>query len=115
MQNYHIVDLSLPLKDAGGFTNPAIFHYMNHGDPDRFLYETFGISIEDLGGQGNAMEGFRFLNTHSGTHFDAPWHCTSTVAGKKAMTVDEVHLEWGFGPGVKLDLIGKQPCADINV
>ena len=115
MQNYRIVDLSLPLKDGGSFTNPARIHYMDHSARGKLLCKTPGISIEDLGGRGNAMEEFRFLNTHSGTHFDAPWHYTPTVDGKKAMTVDEVPLEWCFRPGVKLDLTGKQPGEDITV
>ena len=42
--------------------------------------------------------------THNGTHLDAPYHYASTMdKGKKAMTIDEVPLEWCFNRGVKLD------------
>ena len=42
--------------------------------------------------------------THNGTHLDAPYHFHSTMdAGKRAITIDEVPLEWCFNPGVKLD------------
>ena len=44
------------------------------------------------------------LSTHSGTHLDAPYHYHSTMdGGKRAITIDEVPLEWCFGAGVKLD------------
>ena len=38
------------------------------------------------------------------THLDAPWHFASTMdRGKRAITIDEVPLEWCFQPGIKLD------------
>lgn len=44
------------------------------------------------------------LSTHNGTHLDAPWHHHPTMdGGKRAITIDEVPLEWCYGPGVKLD------------
>ena len=44
------------------------------------------------------------LSTHSGTHLDAPYHYHSTMdGGQRAITIDEVPLEWCFGAGVKLD------------
>jgi kynurenine formamidase len=45
------------------------------------------------------------LTTHNGTHLDAPWHFHSTMNhGERAITIDEVPLEWCFQPAVKLDL-----------
>ena len=44
------------------------------------------------------------LSTHNGTHLDAPYHFASTMdRGKRAITIDEVPLDWCFKPGVKLD------------
>ena len=44
------------------------------------------------------------ISTHNGTHLDAPWHFASTMdGGKRAITIDEVPLDWCFQPGVKLD------------
>ena len=44
------------------------------------------------------------LNTHNGTHLDAPWHFASTMdQGMPAITIDQVPLDWCFRPGVKLD------------
>ena len=46
--------------------------------------------------------------THNGTHLDAPYHFASTMnRGERAITIDEVPLEWCFQPGVKLDFRAK--------
>ncbi len=63
-----------------------------------------GLKKEDLpDGEGWAIEWVR-LSTHCTTHLDAPYHFASTMdRGKRAITIDEVPLEWCFQPGVKLD------------
>jgi kynurenine formamidase len=44
------------------------------------------------------------LSTHNGTHLDAPWHFHPTMdGGARAITIDEVPLDWCFRPAVKLD------------
>ena len=56
------------------------------------------------GGEGWAMETIT-VSTHNGTHMDAPYHYHSTMNnGERAITIDEVPLEWCFSDGVKLDL-----------
>ena len=68
-----------------------------------------GLTAEAMaGGEGFAASETITLTTHNGTHLDAPWHFHPTMdasdgAPKPAMTIDEVPLEWCFGPGVKLD------------
>jgi kynurenine formamidase len=55
-------------------------------------------------GAGFAAAEWVTLTTHNGTHLDAPWHFHPTMdGGKRAITIDEVPLEWCFNPGVKLD------------
>jgi len=63
-----------------------------------------GLKKEQLpGGLGWALEMIS-LTTHSGTHLDAPFHYHPTMdKGKKAMTIDEIPLEWCFSDGVVLD------------
>ena len=63
-----------------------------------------GGTVADLpGGEGWALERLH-VSTHNGTHLDAPYHFHSTIdGGKRAITIDEVPLEWCFAPGVKLD------------
>ena len=65
-------------------------------------------------GVGLAWETVR-LDTHHGTHVDAPWHYGPTVGGRRARTIDELPLEWFIGPGVRLDLRAKPVGATITV
>ena len=47
------------------------------------------------------------ITTHNGTHLDAPYHYSSTMdGGARAITIDEVPLEWCLQPAVKLDFRG---------
>ncbi len=115
MTEHRIVDLSLPIINGGGFGKPARIHYADHRSRGKTLADQLGIDPEDLDHKANAMEEFSFLNTHTATHFDAPWHYTDQTAGKAALTIDQVPLEWCFGPGVWLDLSDKKPGEDISV
>ena len=65
-------------------------------------------------GLGLAWETAR-LDTHHGTHVDAPWHYGPTCGGQPARTIDELPLDWFLGPGVRLDLRAKPVGATITV
>lgn len=54
-------------------------------------------------GLGWAVENLT-TSSHTGTHIDAPYHYGATSAGKPAKRIDEVPLEWCFGPGVVIDM-----------
>lgn len=103
-----IVDISTALKsgiasDPKG-TEPQIT-YIDHQQSVGQLTGFFpGLTRDQLpGGEGWAVEQL-VVSTHNGTHLDAPYHFHSTMdGGKRALTIDEVPLEWCFGPGVKLD------------
>ena len=68
-----------------------------------------GLEKDDLpDGEGWAIEWIKLM-THNGTHLDAPYHFHSTMnKGERAITIDEVPLEWCFRPGVKLDFRERQ-------
>jgi kynurenine formamidase len=68
----------------------------------------FGVGPELLrDGEGWAVETFMRFGTHNSTHVDAPWHYNSTIGGRPARTIDELPLDWFFGPGVVLDMTHK--------
>ena len=107
-----IIDLSVALQagiasDPPGMT-PQI-EYVAHRDTAAAMAAIFpGLRPEQLpDGEGWALENIR-LTTHNGTHIDAPWHYASTMdGGARAITIDEVPLEWCVAPGVKLDFRDK--------
>ena len=43
-------------------------------------------------------------SVHMGSHVDAPFHYGSMSEGKPARNIENVPLEWCYGPGVRLDL-----------
>lgn len=102
------VDISVPLE-AGIASDPPIMlpeiDYLDHKMTAGQIASFFpGLRESDLpGGDGWAVEMLR-VSSHNGTHLDAPYHHHSTMNnGERAITIDEVPLEWCFAPGVKLD------------
>jgi len=103
-----IIDISVPLE-AGIASDPAMMlpkiTYQSHAETAGQVAAFFpGLEQADLpGGEGWAIEWLQ-VASHNGTHLDAPWHHHSTMdGGKRAITIDEVPLDWCFRPGVKLD------------
>ena len=103
-----IVDISVPLQ-AGIASDPPGYEprieYTDHDQSAGDMLQFFpGADTSDLpDGEGWAIEHVR-ASTHTGTHMDAPYHYASTMdGGKRAITIDEVPLDWCFQPGVKLD------------
>ena len=103
-----IIDLSVSLEIGINSDPPAALpniDYISHQDSAEHVCSFFpGLQKDDLpGGEGWAVEQLN-ISTHNGTHLDAPYHFHSTMdRGKKAITIDQVPLEWCFNPGVKFD------------
>ncbi|GAA1628118.1 MULTISPECIES: cyclase family protein [Brevibacterium] len=103
-----IIDLSVALT-AGIASDPPGYEpkitYIDHQQSADDVVAFFpGASTEDLpDGEGWAIEKIE-ASTHTGTHLDAPYHFATTMDdGQRAITIDEVPLEWCFQDGVKLD------------
>ncbi|HEY2684905.1 MAG TPA: cyclase family protein [Steroidobacteraceae bacterium] len=103
-----IVDLSIYLENDVLSDPPPYrpkIHYVDHHTSAPELLQFFpGLKSEDLpDGEAWAIERVELI-THNGTHLDAPYHFASTMnQGERAITIDEVPLEWCFQQGVKLD------------
>lgn len=103
-----IVDLSIYLENDV-ISDPPPFRpkidYIDHKMSVPDLAGFFpGLKPGDLpDGEAWAIERIELI-THNGTHLDAPYHFASTMnKGERAITIDEVPLDWCFQPGVKLD------------
>lgn len=103
-----IIDLSVPIENNEYSDPPPLLpkvSYMDHEESFGQLAHFFpGLEKNDMpDGEAWAVEHVE-LSTHNGTHLDAPYHFASTMdKGKRAITIDEVPLDWCFRPGVKLD------------
>ena len=103
-----IVDLSICIENEIVSDPPPYrpkIRYFDHKSTAEDMAAFFpGLTVQDLpDGEGWAGEMVELI-THHGTHLDAPYHFSSTMdGGKRAMTIDEVPLDWCFAPGVKLD------------
>jgi kynurenine formamidase len=103
-----IIDLSIYLENDV-ISDPEPFRpkieYIDHSMSVDDLAGFFpGLKKEDLpDGEAWAIEKIELI-THNGTHLDAPYHFATTMnRGERAITIDEVPLDWCFQPGVKLD------------
>ncbi len=103
-----IVDLSIYLENDV-ISDPPPFRpridYIDHKTSVPELAGFFpGLRAQDLPDEEAwAIERVELI-THNGTHLDAPYHFASTMnQGERAITIDEVPLDWCFQPAVKLD------------
>jgi kynurenine formamidase len=106
-----IIDLSIYLENDV-ISDPEPFRpkidYIDHSMSVPELVGFFpGLRKEDLpDGEAWAIERIQLI-THNGTHLDAPYHFATTMnRGERAITIDEVPLDWCLQPGVKLDFRG---------
>jgi len=102
-----LIDLSVAIEhDAPGELMPPKIEYLDHQAGGKSAEAVLGCRPEDLvysRGGAWAIENLT-TNSHTGTHVDAPYHYGATSAGRPAKRIDEVPLEWCFGPGVVLDM-----------
>lgn len=102
-----IIDLAVELTDRFASDPPGLgpeITYLDHAAGAAEFRAMFGLPDGALRDDAGAAAERCAITTHNGTHMDAPWHYHPTMnGGERAMTIDEVPLEWCFGRGVKLD------------
>jgi kynurenine formamidase len=114
-----LVDLSAPIRQSPSET-PEILRteisFSDHAEGAEQIEALLGVPARLLrDNEGWAMETFLRLGTHNATHVDAPWHYNSRIAGERAQTIDELPLDWFFGPGVVLDMTAKREGETVDV
>lgn len=107
------IDLSIAIDNEVVSDPPGMapqITYMKHDQTHAQLLSFFpGLKKSDLPDEESWAVEVLTLSTHNGTHMDAPWHFHSTQDGetpqgkRRAMTIDELPLDWCLRPGVKLD------------
>ena len=110
-----VIDLSTTIEDGLACDPPSSIpkiEYTKHQDAaavQSMLGFFPGSTVEDLpDGMGWAFE-MVSLGTHTGTHLDAPYHFHPTMdGGERAITIDEVPLEWCYCDAVMLDFSDKE-------
>ncbi|MFD7236752.1 cyclase family protein [Streptomyces syringium] len=94
------VDLSVATRDTDSEATPVTVEVLGHEAAAAVL----GLTPDDFP-DGMAISNETVtLTTHTGTHMDAPLHYGPLSGGLPAKSIDQVPLDWCFGPGVRLDL-----------
>jgi kynurenine formamidase len=105
------VDLSAPIAPSPAELPDILrtdVEFSDHAEGAKTIEALLGVGPELLrDGEGWAVETFTRLGTHNSTHVDAPYHYNSTIGGAPAKRIDELPLDWFFGPGVVLDMSHK--------
>ncbi len=111
LKKLRIIDLSVAIEhNAPGELSPPKIEYTDHANGGQSIKSIFGCDADDLvysHGHGWAVEKLT-TSSHTATHIDAPYHYGAISEGKPARRIDEVPLEWCFGPGVVLDMTAKK-------
>ena len=119
LPHLRFIDLSVPLSPATAEPQPPRIEYIDHKHAAQELAavatqlvrqasksSSAAMVIEPSAfrdGLGMANENLE-LDSHAGTHMDAPWHFGPLCENKPSKTIDQIPLEWCFGPGVVLDV-----------
>lgn len=112
-----LVDLSRTLDPANRELVPEAYkaletvlapkiHYLRPGGEGRDrMTDIFGCPPEHLPNQeGWGEDWLTEMNTHCGTHVDAPLHSGSLIEGKPARTISDIDLSELYRPGMVLDV-----------
>jgi kynurenine formamidase len=114
-----LVDLSAPIRQSPHDLPDPLrtdIELIAHEEGAKQIEALLGVPARLLrDGEGWAVETFTRFGTHNSTHVDAPWHYNSRIQGEPAPTIDQLPLDWFFGPGVVLDMSSKGEGERIDV
>ncbi|MBC3846309.1 cyclase family protein [Winogradskyella echinorum] len=104
-----LIDLSVTISEKIKEPFPTTINYEDHKEGAKKMGGMlFGGVESSVFPDGNGPAGeFLTVNSHTGTHVDAPYHYFPTCGGKPSRTIDEMPLDWFFRDGVVLDFTDK--------
>ncbi|HEY9007682.1 MAG TPA: cyclase family protein [Ohtaekwangia sp.] len=113
-----IVDLSKPIRYNE--TDPWFMKVKIRHKPHRkakWLIRLLGLPFRLFPKhfEGWADDTIQKMGVHATTHMDAPWHYSPTCGGARSKTIDEIPLDWCYGPGVVIDMKHKADFELITV
>lgn len=98
-----LVDLSCPTESSPSEATPVNVDLLDHKAGAAVL--GMGRLCPEDFPSGMAISNETVtLTTHTGTHMDAPLHYGPCTGDRPARSIDQVPLEWCYGPGVRLDV-----------
>lgn len=114
-----IIDLSKPIQYNAGdpwFMKVKIKH-KSHKKSHWLIRLALGLPAKlfPKNWKGWADDRIISMGLHSTTHIDAPWHYGPVVEGKPAKTIDQIPLEWCYGPGIVIDCSHKEDFVAITI
>ncbi len=119
-----LIDLSVPIDVGAWEPDPVVHEILSPADGARHMrdemLEHFGLGLDlDALPDGELLSIDRLtLTSHTGTHVDAPSHYGSRGPHGRPRTIDEMPLEWFWGPALVLDLtaadVGAAGVADLQ-
>ena len=102
------IDLSVTIRNQSFEPGGPEIVRMNHHEAARKRAADFNFLPSGYP-DGMALAHERVtLSAHGGTHVDAPLHYGPTCEGKPSKTIEEVPLEWCYGPGVVSRLLAQE-------
>jgi kynurenine formamidase len=107
-----VVDLSQPIRQHS--MEPDRSEIVTHGSARRRRQwaKHLGVRVTEIEPRGS-WDLVR-ASTRAGTHLEAPYRFGPECAGRPARTVDQVPLEWCFGPALVVDVSEGAPDVPVG-
>lgn len=97
-----IVDLSQPIRNVSMEPQVSTIEKHDRERRRRQWAKHLGVPVSEVEARGSWD--LVTASTRAGTHIEAPLRFGPSCAGQDARPIDEVPLDWCFGPGVLLDV-----------
>lgn len=101
------IDLSLTIEPTPSEPVPVKIDYISHEKGADILGQPIGLDHKDFPEQMGLSLEYVQITSHTGTHLDAPLHYGPMSEGEAAKSIEQIPLDWCYGPGVLLD------CSDL--